>query len=225
MSAQVFLLMPIVVQINSNQSLKAVHCAGSPFNFIVRAQIMEPLEIIQELKNALSHVKGKGQAEVEIESIEKFLEIIKKDIEPSNEQRRLEYQRVLAHYQAQNNSSLESFRSVIESGNNALNSIILINGGAAIALLSSLSTLSSKETNKVLVASLTLPLLLFGLGVLSSSVGYGARYFAQALYHEASNKVGHTFRWLSIAFSALAYALFGFGIYGAYKAFSVQFVL
>jgi hypothetical protein len=186
---------------------------------------MEPVEIIEELKNALRHVKSQGQKDVEVESVEKFLELIKRDIEPSNEQRRLEYQRVLAQYQAESNSNLESFKSVIESGNSALNSIILINGGAVIALLGFLSTIFSKEINKALGASITVPLLCFGMGVLSGSLGYGARYFSQALYHEARISHGHILRWLSIIFAGVGYTLFGVGIYGTYTAFSTQFAL
>jgi len=63
----------------------------------------------------------------------------------SIELRKLEYQRMLAHYDAQTKHGIEMFKSVIESGREALNALVLVNGGAVVALLGFMGATLSKS--------------------------------------------------------------------------------
>ncbi|SRR6266852_2927538 len=79
---------------------------------------------------------------------------------------------------------LESFKTAIDSGKNALQTAILINGGAAVALLAFLGNILTKDTPSR--ASLKFPLsaalLCFGLGVLASALAAAFVYFAQSAH-------------------------------------------
>lgn len=186
---------------------------------------MEPAEVIDELKAALSEVKAEGQESVTVFALEKFLERLRKDAGQSAELRRLEYQRILAGYDAETKHSIEMFKSVIEAGREALNALVLINGGAVVALLGFMSAAISKGFPQSLGASLTWPLLQFGFGVLMGALGFGARYFSQAFYSGKRRKTGLAFTLLAILFAFGGYTLFGLGIYGAFTSFSTQFAL
>lgn len=186
---------------------------------------MEPAEVINDLKTALADVKAKGQETVAIDALEKYLEGLRTDAGQSVELRRLEYQRTLAHYDAQTKHGIEMFKSVIESGREALNALVLVNGGAVVALLGFMGATISKGLPQALGANLTLPVLQFGLGVLMGALGFGARYFSQAFYAGEKRKSGVAFTVVAIFFAIIGYTLFGCGIYGAFRAFSTQFSL
>lgn len=186
---------------------------------------MEPTQVIDNLKTALADVKAKGHENVSINALETYLENLRTNAGSSMELRKLEDQRTLAHYDAQTKHNIEMFRSVIESGREALNSLVLINGGAVIALLGFMGATISKGLPQALGANLAMPVLQFGIGVLMGGLGFAARYFSQAYFTEEKYKTGAIFKWLAIAFALTGYALFGCGIYGAFRAFSIQFAL
>ncbi|MHB8987679.1 MAG: hypothetical protein ACYC6S_02735 [Desulfobulbia bacterium] len=186
---------------------------------------MEPAEVIDALKTALAVVKTEGQTTVTVDALERYLEGLRKDAGQSAEIRRLEYQRTLASYDAETKHSIEMFKSVIEAGREALNALVLINGGAVVALLGFMGATISKGLPPALGASLTSPLLQFGFGVLMGALGFGARYFSQAFYSGKKRKAGIAFTLVAIGFAFVGYTLFGFGIYGAFSAFTTQFAL
>lgn len=186
---------------------------------------MEPTEIIGALKAALADVKMQGQDTVSIVALENYLEGLRSDAGHSLEFQKLEHQRSLAHYDAQTKHSIEMFKSVIESGREALNALVLVNGGAVIALLGFMGATISKGLTQALGANLTLPLLEFGIGVLMGALGFGARYFSQVFYSSEKNKLGIGFNAMAVGFAIAGYALFGYGMYGAFCAFAAQFAL
>ena len=186
---------------------------------------MEPAQVIDNLKTALADVKGKGQDSVAIDALEEFLEALRSGAGQSLELRKLEYQRSLAHYDAQNKHAIEMFKSVIDSGREALNALVLINGGAVVALLGFMGATKSKGLPQALGTALTLPLVQFGFGVLMGALGFGARYFSQAFFSLKKRSAGNSFSGATIIFAIVGYALFGWGIYGAFRAFNTQFAL
>ena len=186
---------------------------------------MEPAEIIDKLKTALHDVKSTGQETVAIDALVRYLESLRTGAGQSIEYQKLKHQRTLAHYDARTKHSIEMFKSVIESGREALNALVLINGGAVVALLGFMGATISKGLPPALGSALTQPLLQFGLGVLMGALGFGARYFSQAFYSGEKDKFGGAFTVVAIIFALVGYALFGCGIYGAFRAFSAQFAL
>lgn len=186
---------------------------------------MESTEIIGALKTALADVKSQGQDTVSIVALENYLETLRIDAGQSLELEKLAHQRTLAHYDAQTKHGIEMFKSVIESGREALNALVLVNGGAVVALLGFMGATISKGLSQRLGGNLTLPLLEFGIGILMGALGFGARYFSQFFYSLEKNKLGIGFNGLAVAFAVAGYTLFGCGMYGAFCAFTVQFAL
>jgi hypothetical protein len=186
---------------------------------------MEPIQVIDDLQSAIAEVKARGHETVAIDALEKYLDALRAGTGQSIELRKLESQRTLAQYDAQTKHSIEMFKSVIESGREALNALVLVNGGAVVALLGFMGATISKGLPQSLGLNLTLPILQFGAGVLMGALGFGARYFSQASYASQRKKWGVSFMLGAIAFAAAGYVSFSCGIYGAYRAFLVQFSL
>ena len=115
------------------------------------------------------------------------------------------------------------FKSVIEAGREALNALILINGGGVVALLGFLGATISKGLPATLGLQLAPSILLFGIGVLSGGLSFGLRYMTQFCYAYNWNKTGTTLNIAANSAAITGYILFGCGIYTAYDALKKQF--
>ncbi len=184
---------------------------------------METKEAIDKIKQDLSELKAQGQTSVVIESLENYLANLEKDATLSIEHKKLEHLRNLAYYDAQTKSNLELFKSVIDSGKEALNAILLVNGGAVVVLMGFLGSMLSKGGSEALGLKLTIPLLSFGFGVLFSAISSGVRYCTQFSYARQWAKSGHCFNIISVLFAIFAYIAFGYGVYVTYEAFTKHF--
>jgi hypothetical protein len=184
---------------------------------------MEAKDAIAKLKTDLAAARTEGRKTVQIEALEEYLAALEKESGTSIEEQKLELQRSLAHYDAVNKSNLEMFRSVIESGKEALNASLLINGGAVIAVLSFLGTAVGKGASNALGLALTYPLLAFGSGVLLAALAFAARYFTQYAYDREAMRPGTGFHILTVLLGLSAYSSFGFGVFLAYRAFGAHF--
>lgn len=184
---------------------------------------MEPADILNKLKVELASVSASGQSVVGIDALQKYIEDLRTHAASSVELRKLEQQKSLAHFDAQTRHSIEMFKSVIDAGREALNALVLINGGAVVALLGFMGATISKGLPASLGMQLTRPVLFFGLGVLMGAVGFGVRYLTQACYSNQRNTLGMVFNVTSIIAAVGGYLLFGSGVYAAYSAFVAQF--
>jgi hypothetical protein len=185
---------------------------------------MEVKEIIADLRQQLSVLKVQSQSTVSIAELEKWLGVIETDAMSSIELRKLQQLVSLAEYDARIKSHIESFKATIESGRETLNSIVLINGGAVVAILGFLGAVAVKGTEAQLAGWLTLPLLLFGLGVLFGSFGFGLRYLSQALYTGKIEKYGNLLRYAAVLSAVAAYVCFALGVGNAYFAFHWRYM-
>jgi hypothetical protein len=116
----------------------------------------------------------------------------------------------LEHYKAQlaawvekqkefSNFNLEGFKSVILARQNALRLAILLNGGAAVAMLAYIGKLSVKASASV--SQFAFPLFLFVLGALTVAVGAGVTYLSQWFYFSG----GGNWQWrVGVALNILA---------------------
>jgi hypothetical protein len=104
--------------------------------------------------------------------------------------------------------NVASFESVISTGQNALKSIIMLNGGAVVALLAFVGATWNKFANPAMVKTLLIAMMLFDAGVLLSSVAAGVTYLGQRAYYCEKNKAGDVYVWLTIFLVVLAYILF-----------------
>lgn len=140
----------------------------------------------------------------------------------SQEQRTRQHEGILAHYAARNDYSIAMLEAVLEAGKTALQSLLIINGGAVVALLGVLSNLAGKPEGSLLARYLAMPLLQFGVAVLLGALGFAFRYFSQACYAEmpeensALRKWGHGLRYSAITCAVIGYLLFGIAIVNSY---------
>jgi len=165
-----------------------------------------------------------------------YLGELEKGIGPSQEARRIQWEAALADAAAKNQSSLaeynaksvhaiEMFKSVLDAGKEALNALLLINGGAVVAILGFLGNAFSKEKfSPQLGLDLTYPLACFGAGVLAGAAAYGVRYFSQACFASEWGKAGTTLSVLAIVVGICGYVAFGLGLSGAHGAFQQLFL-
>ena len=111
-------------------------------------------------------------------------------------------------------------KSVLESGQNALRSSFLLNGGAAVTMLAFIGKLSDSHQDKIQDFSVSLSI--FVTGVLAITIAYGATYLSQWLYYkdtENNKKSGIAFNILAIIFGLSSYGFFVWGMYKAYCSF------
>ncbi|MDH0380634.1 hypothetical protein [Comamonas aquatica] len=184
---------------------------------------MESTAVLNELNDELTKLRGAGKNQVEIEELLRYIDRLKSHANVSTEHLKLEQQRSLAYLDVKTKHSVEMFKSVIEAGREALNALVLINGGSVVALLGFMGATIAKGFPSSLGAALTHPLLYFGLGVLMGAVGFGLRYLTQACYAYEKDVPGTVLNIGSILSAVVGYVLFGFGVHGAYRAFTEHF--
>lgn len=146
----------------------------------------------QKIRKFLDDEAAKGMNTVSIDTVRWYLDQEESANPIEIKKLELEHQRKMTYAQAVDNvliqSQIENFKSIIAMGQNALKSILMINGGAAVAFIAFLNNNMSKLlTNDVLPVfyiSLWWALVCFGLGTLFASIGYGLAYFTQGQYYK-----------------------------------------
>ena len=103
---------------------------------------MEPITIISLFKNELVGLKKQGIEQLSIDGLIDYfsqLEVTRENLSSITPAELEHYKAQIAMWvdsqKSQSQISTEGFKSVILAGQNALRSSLLINGGAAIALL------------------------------------------------------------------------------------------
>lgn len=192
---------------------------------------MESQELINEFRKQLDQVEAQGGQQVQVAALRSYLAALEKDASASQDYRKREHEGMLAHYAAKNQHSIEMLKAVLEAGKSALQSLLIINGGAVVALLGVFSSLAGKDGGATFARYLSLPLLQFGLGVLVAALGFAFRYFSQACYcksnedNDSYQKAGDWFRYAAIGSALSGYVLFGFAVVNAYHAVVWSFSL
>lgn len=177
-------------------------------------------DAVSRLRAELEVLKRQGQVSVTIASLESYLSSTSAaaDFARPGE---VEVAMAKAGFEFQNGASLEMFKSVIEAGRTTLNALILMNGGAAVALLAFLGNSITKAPPdpRLQLRSISFAMLLFVLGVGLAGVSMGLRYLTQFLAHGRSAKAGTWMNWGSIGSGLCSLALFFAGGLRAYAAF------
>lgn len=176
-------------------------------------------EFASELKAAVLDIKSRGQQFVRCDDIINYANrvIDSAEAEPSV----VDMEGYRAALQGHNESSLEMFRSVITAGQAAIRSSLILNGGAALALLAFIGHLAQFNASKVNdFAECMLP---FTVGALAIVVVSGFTYLSQWLYASASSiarKAGGCLNICCIVLGGTSYCLFAWGLCEVYQAFS-----
>ncbi len=107
----------------------------------------------------------------------------------------------------------ETYKSLMLYGNNAIRYVLLINGGAIIALLTFLGNLLKNSNTQI---DMAWPMGLFLLGIVFGGLANMSAYFTQfSLFDETQGREATTHHhvWLkrTVAFVILGLAMFGLG--------------
>lgn len=190
---------------------------------------MDSSNLIDQINQELESFKKAGTKEISIDQIQKYLDDWKIEASDLHEVRRIAHEGSLAQYEFQAQANIEMFKSVLDAGKNAIQALLIINGGAVIAMLGVVSNLAGKPSGDQLARLLALPLLQFGVGVLLAAVCYAVRYFSQEFYSNADTerdrfkRAGDAMKYLAMIVGVAGYVLFGLGITNSYYAVKIAF--
>jgi hypothetical protein len=116
-------------------------------------------------------------------------------------------------------SELAVLQAVISFASLAIKNLMLLNGGAAVAILAFVGHLVANE-QQGLASEFSGALTLFGVGALLGGVVSGLSYLAQVAFHAATNshwigKLGEPLRISAILCAISGYTVFGVGLWRA----------
>jgi hypothetical protein len=111
------------------------------------------------------------------------------------------------------------FGSILSYAENTLKSIILINGGASVALLAFIGNIIANDENVSLVSKFSLPLAFYVFGVLVGSIATGSSYVTQYKYLHVGQESGARWHIVTAILVLLAYVLFAAGSLDCYRIF------
>ncbi|QUP53192.1 hypothetical protein GO998_05140 [Ralstonia syzygii] len=198
---------------------------------------MKATEAIQQIQADIANAKEGGTQQILVANLEVYLATVlekaraeesaagAEKIDQANHQ--LEVWK--AQLSASTNHSIEMFKAVIEAGQTALKSAIVINGGAAAALLAFAGNAITKGqvlAGDPLLSQIGIGLALFVTGLGCAGLASGMRYLAQFAYSEfhynrkrvRMRAAGTVVNWLSITLGAASFGCFFFGGYSTYAA-------
>lgn len=172
------------------------------------------------LRGELADMQRAGRTSVEIEPLLSFLDSTESNDPSSSEVRKLQHDSKLAHYKAKRESDMAMFQSVLDSAKTALTTSILMNGGAAVALLALLGNLLGKyAATTPLPSQLVFSLVSFAGGVLLGGLATGSTYLTQYCYSKKHRRSGIGLHVLTVLLVVATYVAFLAGVFNAYLAF------
>jgi hypothetical protein len=185
---------------------------------------MTGIQFAEAFRKIIQDMRGQGIAEIQIDSlilyIDQFIKANEDDVKPVDMERfKADLQILVESHKSIHASNAELFKSVIISGQNALRTAFLMNGGATIALLAFLGKLSDSHVDKIRTFSGVL--IPFTVGVLAITITSGFTYLSQWFYAGTENWKRKTGLWLNVIAISLglgSYVMFIWGVVRAYKA-------
>jgi hypothetical protein len=195
---------------------------------------MKTTDAITLLEDALQKHEEQGTTSIELAAVRQYATKIREwqdedeksgSDEPSEihmERYRAQLTAWVERYKLEHDRNMEMFRSTIQAGQNALRTCLLINGGAAVALLAFLGHVASGEGAgaSMPMVAVARALAFYVAGVLIGGLASGFTYLAQFFFSDDWNKTGHAFNTAAILSGLLSLGLFGYGSYLAYVFFT-----
>ncbi|HRI81704.1 MAG TPA: hypothetical protein PLF88_04650 [Opitutaceae bacterium] len=175
---------------------------------------------ISDLLKLVSDLKNQGVNVIDVAKFEELLQQTQatetNHAEWNLKVTELKHQSKLAEYGATQEMSRRLLDAAISFAAATLKSALLINGGAAVAILAYLGNRHTEESG-IFPASLAF----FTGGVLFAAIAAGFSYITQICYAEAGfSKWGNRFRLVAGGFIVAAYCAFALGSYTAYVGFN-----
>ncbi len=177
---------------------------------------MKSSEFATQLRNEVIQLTINGQKTIDSKNLTKFLDEkipLLEHAEKEDSNITIDFR--LAHYQAEIQSNTQMFASVLDYGKHALNSAMIINAGAAVALLSLIGNIIGGDPSAG--SSYSTAVLWFVFGVLSAAIATGGAYCTQYFYTQAPEKpTGKRFHVTTVIFAIGSYGLFIAGALSSY---------
>jgi hypothetical protein len=118
--------------------------------------------------------------------------------------------------------AVESYRSLITISVDMFKALVLLNGGAVVALLAYVGQAPNRPE---LAAHARYPLALFVAGLVSAGLAFGTSYLTQfALYNESvlpqryRGPKHEVFLWITVTFGVVSLGLFSIGAFAGITA-------
>lgn len=177
------------------------------------------------MQTLIEDIKAKGTASIDCDNLIAYLQQVQNSPEPELSPMELEHYKANLQNWVETNKlnhegQLEMFRSVITSGQSAIKSSFLLNGGAAVALLAFIGHLA--QVKPALVPAFAECLMPFCYGVLAVAVTSGCTYLTQWFYaspKSCAKKFGFALNILCILLGLSAYGFFLWGLFCSYRFF------
>ncbi len=150
-------------------------------------------ELLDTIRAAVRDIATKGVAAVSLVDLDRYLASLETAVAvPPQPPTPEMIQAQIALHRSSVDEGLEMFRSVIGAGQDARQSSLWINGGAAVALLALVGHVVATDEKGAasIVARLAWPLALYVAGVLLAAMSSGATYAAQVRWSEFRDKSG-----------------------------------
>jgi len=188
-------------------------------------------DLLHRIRNDVAEVKADGHESIRAEALDAYLAEVQNSASLTKEERDRLHQGQLEHFKAQHASNLAHYaatiqvevamlKAVIGYGVETLKAAMLVNGGAAVAVLGFLSAAATKTPPpSAMLAYLPLALVYFATGALVAGMAVGVTYISQALFAAKWNRAGARVRWIAVAFVVGSYLAFALGAARAYMAF------
>ncbi|MAY43523.1 MULTISPECIES: hypothetical protein [unclassified Neptuniibacter] len=183
---------------------------------------MNSKELLQTINSAIDDAKSTGQTSVSIDGLKDYLSYLEDDLKDSDREHAIAIEdfkaandRNIAHANNLAQSENEMFRSVITAGQAALKASLIINGGAALALLALLGKVWTGSEELSIAGDISGALIMFCTGVLYAAMATGGTYLCQFAYAKAWGFVGHALNILTAGFVFASYSMFYTGIHSA----------
>lgn len=186
---------------------------------------MTAQEFAAQFRGVIQDTVEKGMAQIRCEDLIAYLDDVinlsaAESSESSLEKYKAELQLHIDKSKNHHLTQLEMFRSTIISGQNAVRSSFLLNGGASVALLAFIGRLTEINPDKVGVFSGAL--MQFVVGVLLITMVSGFTYLSQWLYGNEGSRCqswGFRVNILNIALGVSSYLFFICGMWTIHQAF------
>jgi hypothetical protein len=187
---------------------------------------MKSPELLDLLDRNLDGAAAKGARAVDVSAFKQMVASLRKIVEARTvqaaveEQKRMQmsFENWLETNKQRHEWQLEAFRSVIQSGQSALKSCVLINGGAAVALLAFVGHLVEQAKPAIPVRSLAYAMTVFVGGVFAGGLASGITYLSQWFFADDWDKTGLALNIAAIVVGLASLACFCWGGYLAYTA-------
>lgn len=191
---------------------------------------MSAQQLIEAHRTALKEAEASGLTAIQTATLHKIFDDLEKQLALGpNQPHPLEIEKFrsdltgsLAYQEHIHNWSLEGFRQIIALGQSTLKSMMLINGGAAVALLAFLGNLITRSGSSENIVAFAGSMRLFVIGVFLAAVAYATTYFSQLFYDgekDWQRRTGLVFHVVTSLVGAASLAAFLWGAHAAYIGF------